>query len=436
MYKEKFTSVETLGFSSAAVSLFLGFTTIGIFEMGKWVVLAGVAAYLMGRRIRSQLASGYLKMVAVVVIVCVGSVMHSADWWRSAQLAFAIVMIFSVTVLLIGRSMAINPRREHTPNYWTAKLDNLAWGYVLVVGLFFLPGIIFLGLGMNNPPLLKSALYTGLEEGWSVRYSGILGNPNQIGICAAVLVPVVFAKALERPKSRKVCWLLLIVVGFSVWHSGSRNGLLSSAIGCGSVVVLAGYGNRKIRALIVVASLALVIALYSSVLIEYLSRDKNKTEIVFEDAGQNRIERWEAAIKSIEKRPVLGQGLGIGGVPKNGYVKPRGVDTGYPLHNSYLQITQELGVVGLLVVLVSVFFAVFKSLRSNKWIRQNPKFRHTYAGFAGVVLAGVFSAMFESWLIAPGNLATLPFWCAVGVVSVVSVGSKTQVAKPKKKRGA
>ncbi len=418
-YFKRFTSVEALGFTGSVLSLLLGFTSIGAFEKGKWAVLAGVLLYLSGKRRVSPLTHVYFKIVLFIGIACVVSVIHSPDMWRSIQLAIALSMIFAASLLILSDDNRIAKKFAMSPKVVGRRIERLAWGYVLISVLFFVPGLIFLAAGINQLPLMSLPLFTGLEEGWSVRYAGILGNPNQIGICAAVLVPVIFSKALEKPKKRKFCWLLLGLVFYSVFLSGSRNGLLSSGIGCAAVIILAGYGNRWVRVIAVVCALSLAVTLNLALFKEYFTRAKGK-RVTVEEAGQNRLSRWEVGLKSIKKRPVGGQGIGIGGVPKNGYVKPTGIDTGYPLHNSYLQITQEIGLLGLIPVMLALMYGIHASLRKNRLIARSASLRHNYAGFAGVILAGTASAVFESWLIAPGNLGTMPFWCAFGVVSVVA----------------
>ncbi len=429
-YFRRCSTVEGLGFAAAAVSLYLGFTTFDVFQTGKWICLGLVALWIgRGRRL-GALSRPFFRGAMAVVGCCAFSVTYSADPFRSAQLVVALSLIFLVVMLLLAGPTGRKGNRIDVRQL-AFQVENLTWGYVLVAAIFFVPGMTCLVLGVSHPPFLSDELFTGLDFGRNVRFAGILGNPNQIGICAAVLSPVVFAKALERPSERILCWVLLGMIGYSVWISGSRNGLLSVVVGCSLVLVLAGYGNRVLRLCAVVVVLILVVMFNAALFEEYFTRSKGGA--VIEEVAGNRLPRWTCGIESISKRPLLGQGYGVGGVPKSGFVEPYAVDTGYPLHNSYLQVTQEVGILGLVTVLLFVGCGVFLSLWRNPWIANSAALRHNFGGFAAAVVAGAFSAVFESWLLAPGNLATLPFWCAVGVVTSIAVFARRHAESTRRK---
>ena len=65
---------------------------------------------------------------------------------------------------------------------------------------------------------------------------------------------------------------------------------------------------------------AIVLYVSADTLIGYYTREAGKAELDLKSLGDNRFPRWEAGLTSIQKRPILGQGFGIGGVPKTGFV--------------------------------------------------------------------------------------------------------------------
>ncbi len=435
VHTRKFFSVEALALVGFIVSLLFGFTTLGNSGALKWAFLAMIVLLLGSQRRLAPQGHPFRWLLVAVLGVCFGSSLYSPEAFYSVQLAVALTLVFTGALLLsCGQARGRKMRNEIQ---LANRVERLAWGFVLSAIFLFVPGLLFLGAGIEQPPLLSKPLHTGLEMGWQVRYAGILGNPNQLGICAAIFAPVVFVKALEAPRKRFLCWMLLGVIAYSVWISGSRNGLLSAGFGCAVVIIMSGVRNRLVRFGAAAGTVVLMGVLNSGALTEFFVRSEEGA-ITIEEVGSNRFPRWTAAVESISKRPLLGQGFGVGGVPRSGYVHPSAVDEGYPLHNSYLQITQEVGLLGLIVVGAVLIYCLGSSLNPSHWVSKNAQLRYNFAGFMGAATAGICSAIFESWLIAPGNLGTLPFWCACGVVVSVSKrpGSRSRSQKRFRPRGA
>ena len=376
----------------------------------KWVILFLVVLVLLARFGSYALGSTIAKLLIFIALYCMATSAYSGDAQESVMKAAALLLVFG------GVSLYFGPFVFSGDDSFRTLIDRLGWGFVVMASIYFVPSIALYLAGINHPPFMASPLFTGLEEGWSVRFCGIMGNPNQLGICAAIYTPVVFAKAFEAPTRRWFCWFVFACICVSVWISGSRNGFLSLVIGC-SVCFIFSSPSRNIlgRGLVIVLVGVCAVSLTSDSLISYFSRDK-ATEINVEKISENRMSRWTAGLESIKKRPVIGQGYSHGGVPKSGYVDPFLSDTGYPLHNSYLQTTQELGLAGLMFVMTPLAICCSMLFDKRNSALAISGLRISYAGFAGVLSAGMFNAVFESWIIAPGNLGTFPFWCAVALI--------------------
>ena len=210
----------------------------------------------------------------------------------------------------------------------------------------------------------------------------------------------------------------------SIYLSQSRNGLLSLMLGI--VVFFAVRYKLKWMFPVGIAVALLCFFVYhasdtvQSGVARFIVRKEYATadEISIAKAGESRFMVWEPIMEDIKKRPWLGSGYGTGGAELRRH---------YQGHNSYLQIVQETGFIGLVIilpVLLSLLYVLFKISVLHSPLPD----RALWSGIAATVAAGLANATFESWLLALGNLGTLPFWlCAFLLLS--------RIQKRKKRRG-
>jgi O-antigen ligase len=82
------------------------------------------------------------------------------------------------------------------------------------------------------------------------------------------------------------------------------------------------------------------------------------------------------------------------------------------LHNSYLELFGDLGLIGTVLFLLVLYRLATKAVTLTRR-RAPPEERHIYAVFISIFVAGVVNAFFESWLFAAGNLVAVMFWAPV-----------------------
>ena len=122
--------------------------------------------------------------------------------------------------------------------------------------------------------------------------------------------------------------------------------------------------------------------------------------------GMGRVGFWEEASKLIKKYPIFGSGL-------NTYSK---LTTGYA-HNCYLQMTAELGFVGLTAFLAMIAVLFWQTLRS--WTTLKDPYLETIlagslAGLAGFLVQSFFDTTLYS--VQLGNL----MWIIMGLSVAIS----------------
>jgi O-antigen ligase len=289
------------------------------------------------------------------------------------------------------------------------------------------------------------------------RYQGLGGGPNTATMLLAVAFPPTVHVAL-RDRSRALrLGAAAVALGSlaSIVASGSRGALVAAFVGT-LVLALVDAGSRRAAlraAAVVVAVFALGAALSQvpdpggpgtpapdiaadpyppdvSAAAPYVWVDtvlrlqddvgRSASGGVSEDEGRpllgssGRLEAWDGALAQAAARPLLGYGFGTEpAVFVDRYV---GFNSGVP-ENSYLGLLLQLGVVGLAALLALVAVLVVPVVRASR--RLDTARRGVAAACAGAVAAGLVLAVVQSFVYAPGNVATLAFWISAFLLAAL-----------------
>lgn len=163
----------------------------------------------------------------------------------------------------------------------------------------------------------------------------------------------------------------------AVFLTVSRGGLIALFASLAAGVVFGGRWRGR------VAILALVVALGSAYYIVALAPTAARERILNTVQGQEQVEQgrttiWQVALRMGEAHPVNGVGAGNFPTSAKHYLLKPGVlprtdlilDTPKVAHNIYLQIFAELGLVGLVLFLLIVFFALRAMFRAARNFRD------------------------------------------------------------------
>ncbi len=125
----------------------------------------------------------------------------------------------------------------------------------------------------------------------------------------------------------------------------------------------------------------------------------------------SRTEKWMAGLQYLIQRPLLGYGFGTEdklfayhGVQENLYVR-----TGSYLHNAYLGLALQLGLIGALLLYLPLLILFVNTVR----ISINFSTDDFNIACLSVLLVGMISAVASSDIYSMGNSKSVPFWISV-----------------------
>ena len=191
----------------------------------------------------------------------------------------------------------------------------------------------------------------GIEFG---RATGAMRNANAFGFLACVGVLILLATNVEKGSA-----LHLVPILSALWFTSSRGAALALLAGIVSLLALKRRGLKPVARMIALALPVIAIVTAASVAVDPMRRDQARSgDMAVGFLSSNRFDpnaftvaerrgQHEQAVDLFLDAPMLGQGLGF-------FVDA----TGRTLHNSFLWLVLELGVIGTVAVVGFLLLAV------------------------------------------------------------------------------
>jgi O-antigen ligase len=269
-----------------------------------------------------------------------------------------------------------------------------------------------------------ASLYTIGSGGYNAT-SGRLAGVVDTDYFAAELIPAILIACFmfTTTSSRRTRWLAVAVAGADLAAfalTQSRGGIVGLAVGLVAAVVVAGRARARI--------VALVLVLVAGSLAYYFGYRPSHVFDSGKGGGLNgvssgRLDLWRVAFRIFEGHPLGGVGLGNYQAVEPAYATQtlnltivRQIVTEHlVVHDTYLQMAAELGLVGLSILVAIIWLPLRlagQALASLARELDDLEFhvRGLVAGAIGMLTAYVFlSAEFEKplWLVL-GLLASVP----------------------------
>ncbi|HKO96100.1 MAG TPA: O-antigen ligase family protein [Pyrinomonadaceae bacterium] len=223
-------------------------------------------------------------------------------------------------------------------------------------------------------------------------------------LAIALPLGLLFSGSLEKEK-RFVYIFAVVLMGIALMLTNSRGGMIALVAEVTFLVALTGFRFRHKRepsdnrsAIRVAATkaglaLALIVALFAGVVLfggeDVLQRLAGTVST--DDPTSGRAHFWGVAVDIIKNHPIIGIGLGAFAMVYTGYDTNNGLFRLEHVHNDYLQILTDGGILGAILGLffvVTLFRAGFARRASDDPFRR---------GVANGALAGCFAVLVHSF---------------------------------------
>ncbi|HET7137532.1 MAG TPA: O-antigen ligase family protein [Gaiellaceae bacterium] len=307
---------------------------------GGALVLGWVYREISGRGDRSAFSTNraFVVFSAAFLVWCLASTLWASDSGAAFSSSARIAQGPLLVIALVG--LAKDERAVH-----------------VLCGTFLAGATLSAAVGLSGVTRPDTVAVASADN----RLTGGIGDPNYL---AAVLVPAValalfMSQAPRRPGTRVPILLAGTVCLVALFLTQSRGGIVALAV---TVVVGIAFAGRARRNIVVAASGVLAVASIYLMLVappHALGRITQFTS----GGGTGRTDLWTVALKSFEGSPVQGIGLGNFVVVEPTLVVdvntdlPRAdlvVTQRQPVHNTYLHIAAELGLVGIVLFLAAL----------------------------------------------------------------------------------
>jgi O-antigen ligase/tetratricopeptide (TPR) repeat protein len=261
------------------------------------------------------------------------------------------------------------------------------------------------------------------------QFFGPFINANHGGALCAALVPLAFVRAQDGVvRDRSIGWLVLGCLVFGVWASGSRGAVVGASLGLSVSLFVAGSRNVRIivgcmLGFLLVAVLAIGPAHALKLLSDLVAPGVSvSVEHGYTDLTTGRSLLLGDAIQIAKQ--VLWLGVGAGGF--NEAYKIVRTDPSFNIsshaHNEPIQLLVEHGLIGFLLVMVSLAMIIAVGIKALQTWSDRPDRRWMIAGFIGC-------------LTALGTVAMVDFPFRLGshsVLAVLAMGAIVGLSRPQR----
>jgi O-antigen ligase len=363
-----------------------------------WLVIGRFAlllAYCVGGAVGIFLRTPLRRFAAadIPAILCLGLAFISGEFSIDPSLTFGRAV--SVTLL-------------YAATFWTIWSWALRYGEKIILDPLVAAGALIFIVGLLMIPLTAEAWQ---EDG---RFRGCLVNPNTLGLLAALFSPLVLWRFFQRKWWSDAA--LFVAIWISLILAATRNGLIAALVG--TAIVLFWSISRAWLLFGAVAVFGLIGLLIGN--LENLSEDSALARLAptAEVGSAGRTDMWDLGWDLIQQSPIIGHGFGTEDLAfSEGSFREY---EGKRFHNSYLGMAYELGYVG-----VAAFFGPLILLALTQfWRRRGMTELALPHVLLAVLVAGLVSAFFESWIYSVGNALSFPFWTCVALLVKMSVDER------------
>ncbi|MDX1909092.1 MAG: O-antigen ligase family protein [Bacteroidia bacterium] len=413
-------------YSSIFFALPLLFFTGNIFEPLSYPVLL---IFMLFWSYRDQ--DSHMILMLLLILILGDSREYQLFFVKNLRIIAILIVFFRTLVMMGAGRIRLNPYYLYilpfmviailgafrNPEFVTSISKMISYLMLLFVAIHYLPyQIRTRGEGLMRDIVIFIALIllSGLGLIYvlprvaimGVRYRGLLGNPNGLGMYCTMVFPIVLITGSLYPKLRR--WVLIAagLVIFSTLLCGSR-----TALGTVGIFVLLHffYRGQSIRAaLLWIFVLPAIFIFFSVVRLEDLVAKIGVDEYLRVESlatGTGRFLAWQVGWNHIQENFWIGKGFAYEEILFHEladffiYTEHQG-----GMHNSYLTFIMNNGIIGF--ILIALFII--------GWMRK----MRCRAFAVPFTISMLISASFESWLTSSLNAFSIHFLISLTLLTL------------------
>jgi len=241
--------------------------------------------------------------------------------------------------------------------------------------MFYSLGTMVLVIMLITMGQVDGSAHTGRM---TIRVLGKNQDPN--GLAALILSGAFYSlyKTLEAKRLRILYFAAFLVQSFGVVYTGSRGGLVAYVVALVTFLVIKMPKKGRIPAIL--SSLVLIVGGYfvlEALLPRGLFNRLFNISAYFSSGGMGRTKIWMTGLQELMKSPVIGHGT-----TSHLYYFSQTLGGTLAMHNTFLCVAFEVGIIGLVLFVIPFISTFFKALK------------HKNALIASVLVANVTAAFF------------------------------------------
>ena len=326
---------------------------------------------LMACFTRLSMAAGQLFYVIAILLSIIYIWEHRHDLYVPSYVKKYSKSLIVMLLLLLPSAVLTNNIYVGLPEFINVWLWRIPVFFIIALcirdkkTLFTMLAVFFVDFGIDNLVAFYQ-LFSGMtDRGW-----GFGSSVLTISGLMVMLVPIFCVILLDKefPNYVKAATLWALgCVGFGMYGNQSRGSWLFNMIMV-PIVSLPYVMKRFIHVVAVLAALGGVIWGFSTQP-QYVARFESITNTTTDGSNLGRFEVWTSSINMFKDYPAIGVGIGQWRTKyEESYRLPSETQHLYHAHNNFIQLLSEVGILGLLGVLIFYGYIVIDNVKI--WYRR------------------------------------------------------------------
>lgn len=326
---------------------------------------------LMACFTRLSMAAGQIFYVIAILLSIIYIWKHRHDLYVPSYVKKYSKSLIVMLLLLLPSAVLTNNISVGLPEFINVWLWRIPVFFIIALcirnkkTLFTMLAVFFVDFGIDNLVAFYQHFSGMTDRGWGFG-SSVLTISGLMVMLVPIFCVILLDKAFPTYVKASALWALGCV-GFGMYGNQSRGSWLFNMIMV-PIVSLPYVMKRFIHVVAVLAVLGGVIWGFSTQP-QYVARFESITNTTTDGSNLGRFEVWTSAINMFKDYPAIGVGIGQWRTKyEESYRLPSENQHLYHAHNNFIQLLTEVGILGLLGVLIFYGYMVIDNAKI--WYRR------------------------------------------------------------------